>query len=345
MSVPTAQYTPRTLMAALKQNRMPQMFLFNLFNKKEITLPTAQVEIDVVKNGQTKSAYVSPVGDPDVIKKLGKRTDIHAIPYLYETVPYSGKDTDERLAGASIYDDTTPQSMLDELVGEWLQTSRDRMARTKEFQLAEALTTGVATITGKDINYTVDFQMEPSHIIQNLTTDIWGSGTENKLKQLQDASALTRKAGAPAVTDVILGVDAADEFLSDAAILALLDNRRVEMGQINIKQVAEQGATYLGHISSVGLNVDVYSYQEQYQDEAGDFQNYIDKDMCLLGSTAARVETYYGKIYNLNHGSMVAKEFADNIIAPNGRKGEITLESAPLVAPIQIDSFVAITTK
>lgn len=344
MSIAT-QYTPRTLKAVLRQSRMPQMFLFNLFNKKEEVLTTSHVEIDVVKHGQKKAVYTSPVGDPTVIKKLGFTNNIHPIPYIYDSVPYSAKDTDERQAGNTVYDDVTPGDMISRVVADGLTEMRNRMARTKEFQLSEALQTGVATISGKDVNFTVDFQMEASHIIQNAGGDIWGSGTENKLRQLADGSALTRQAGAPAITDVILGVDAAELFLQDTDVLNYLDNRRVTMGEIDIKQVAEQGATYLGNISYLGLNVDVWSYQEQYEDDNGTFQYYIDPDMCLSGSTAARVETYYGKIYNLNHGSMVAKEFADNIVAPNGRKGEITLESGPLVAPIQIDSFVARTVK
>ena len=340
-----AQYTPRDMLEALEQNPRPSTFLKDrLVSGAPIEHDTDVIEIDVEKGGQTVAAYVSRVGDANVVGKRGFETNIHAIPYVYEETPFTAKDVRTRLPGETVYK-TGAGRRLDVKMGKWMSILSDRLTRLEEKQLAEAIQTGKVVVTGKDVNYTVDFQMDPSHLITNSGADNWGSGTEDKVAQLEAASELIRESGAPTATELYLGFEAGQNFLKDAAILANLDNRRVERGEINIKQLAGQRATFLGTYNGIGLSVDVFSYQAKYQDSAGVSHYYIDTNNAVLGSQEARVNLHYGMIENLNHGSFVGKRFPDVIINPNGRAGAVTMESGPLMGLHQPDGFVRILTK
>lgn len=338
-------YTPRTILAALLQMPPPQPFLWNLLNKSENELDTHVVEIDVEKHGENVAAYVSRKGDPEAVKKVGFDTNIHVLPYMNEEYPISATDIQTRMAGENAYSGMGAAQRRDAKMAKWLMLLRDRVWRRKEQQLAEGLQTGKVLVSGKDIDYEIDYKMEASHLITNAGADIWGSGTEDKIAQLEAAAGLVRTAGAPTVTTIIMGENAANLFLQDADVLKYLDNRRIQGGMINPQQLANQNVTYLGDFMRIGLNVEIYSYQGKYIDTAGSSQSFIDPDNIVICSRAMRVETHYGMIENMHHGSFIGKEFPYVYVDPNGKNAHLSLETGALAAVHQPDSVVTITVK
>ena len=335
-----AQFTPRSMIEALTQNPRPSTFLLDRLISKTTTHDTDIIEIDVEKGGQTVAAFVSRVGEANTVGKRDFTNLMHAVPYIYEEVPFTAKDLKSRLPGETVYSGSGPAARLQQKVGGWLAMLRDRIIRNEEWQLATALQTGKIVVSGKDVDYEIDFQMDASHLVTNAGGDIWGSGTEDKIAQLEADSQKIRDKGAPPPTDLYLGSNAAVEFLKDTDILNYLDNRRVQMGEINPQQLAEQKATFLGTFSRVGLNVNVYAYTATYKDSAGATQYYLDPDNYVLTSPATRIEKHYGMIENLNHGSFVGESFPDMIISQNGRNGSVTLESGPMIGMHQPDGVV-----
>lgn len=340
-----AQFTPRVMLEALMQEPEPSRFMLDRHIRKTTTHDTEIIEIDVEKGGQTVAAFVSRVGDANVVGKREFTAIMHNIPYIYEEIPFTAKDIKVRLPGETVYSGSSPAARLSKKIGGWLKMLRDRIVRNKELQLLTAMQTGEIQITGKDVGYTVDFQMDPTHLVTNTGAAIWGSTTEDKIEQLETDAAKSRDKGAPPPTVLYLGIDAAKLWLADSAVLSYMDNRRVQLGQINVEQLAGQRATFLGDFSRVGLNVQVFSYQATYTDTAGATQYYLDPDNYILTTPEARIEEHYSMIENLNHGSYVGKEFPDMIVDPNGRKGKVTLESGPLIGMHQPDAVVRRTVK
>lgn len=340
-----AQFTPRVMLEALRQMPEPSRFMLDRHIKKTTEHDTDIIEIDVEKGGQTVAAFVSRAGDANVVGKREFKALMHAIPYIYEEIPFTAKDVKVRLPGETVYSGSTPAQRLSQKIGGWMKILRDRMVRNKELQLLTALQTGKIVVSGKDIEYEIDFKMDANNLVTNGGAAIWGSGTEDKIAQLEEDAEKSRDLGAPPPTVLYLGVDAAKLWLEDTKVLSYLDNRRVGMGQINIAQLAGQRATFLGDFSRVGLNVEVYSYQATYTDAAGARQYYLDPDNYILTSPEVRIEEHYGMIENLNHGSFVGKEFPDMIVEPNGRRGKITLESGPMIGLHQPDGVVRRTVK
>lgn len=343
MEALTSIYTPRVMLEALRQNPRPSTFLRDLFVRRVTSHESAILEIDVVKGGKKLSAYVGRTMNPNQVGKRGFSTNLHTAPYISEEIAYGPQDTRERLPGETVYSGQSPRARLDQKVAGWLMDLEDRLIRREEQQIAEALQTGKIVVTGNGVNYTVDFQMDSDHLVTLTGSDKWNL-TGDKIAQIEAWSALTRNAGAPTATDIIMGTDAAALFLKDETVLKYLDNKRVEMGQINPAQIAGQEATFLGSFRRIGLDVNVYSYQAQY-DNNGSATPYLDASKVILASRAADFRMHYGPIENLKHGTMVAERFPFMYEDNNGKAGHIVLESSPLFGMHQPDAVVCATIK
>ena len=96
---------------------------------------------------------------------------------------------------------------------------------------------------------------------------------------------------------VVMGSEAIDAYLNHPKVQGVLDNRRIDMGQIDPRALPD-GVTYYGHIKEGGL--DVYGYDEWYLDENGDEQPMVPPKKLLLGSTNARTARHYGMIQDMD---------------------------------------------
>lgn len=338
-------YSPRTMIEALIQEPAPTTFLTKTLVKKSTVLDTDSIEIDIVKGGQTLSAYVSRESEANNVNKRGYATLNHVAPYIYEQITATPQDLKIRDFGKNAYVSQSPQARMDAKVGEWLKILRDRRIRREEQQIAEGIQTGKIVVSGNGVNFTVDYRMGSDNLVTNTGADLWGSGTENKLEQMRvDAQTISRS-GAGTATDLILGEDAAVDYINDADILALLNNRRVEIGEINPVLYSDMRATYLGRISYPGLNLDVWTYDGEYVDASGNIQKYITANKYVMMARTARVEKHYTTIENLKHGTMMGEEFPMWTVAQNGKSAVLSYESGPLAAIHQPDAFVCRTVK
>lgn len=341
----TTLYTPRNMIEALEQQPPVNTFLLDTLVTDVEVLETDTIELDTIKGGQTISAYSSREGDAVHVDKRGYDTVNHVAPYIFEDVTATPKDLKMREPGQNVYEKMSPQDRLDIKVGRWLKDLRDRRIRREEQQLAEGITTGKVVVSGKDVSYTIDYQMAAANLPVNAGADIWGSTTEDKLDQFRTDAGTIRNAGAGIATDVVLGKSAATDFINDTAILGLINNRRVEIGEINVRLLADQSAAYLGRISYPGFTLDFWSYEAQYKDSAGSLQLYIPTNKYVMFAAGVSVKKYYTTIENLKAGTMMGEEFVMWDVANNGKKATLSYESGPLAAVRQPDGFVTRTVK
>lgn len=335
-------YTPIVLLAALQQKAAPSSFLRNMLVKDETMSDTDYIKIDIEKGGQKLAAFVARGGDANRVAVDGYTTNIHAVPYVSEEIRYTPKDLKIRMAGETEYT-RGAKARMNKKIAKGLTNLRDRFARLEEWQLSRAIQTGKVVISGKGVNYTVDFQMDPEHIIVNTGTDLWSDAGADIPKQLQDMAKLGRDKGAPVMNRLIMGVEAANAFLSNDEVQKLLDNRRISAGGIDFEQLDNNYATWVGNFRHVGIDLQVYTYQATYEDENGDMQYYIDPKNIVMLSSAARIEAHYGMIENLNHPTMEAKEFPSLVVDDKGKYADLSLESGPLMALHQPDAVVVRT--
>jgi hypothetical protein len=338
----SAEYTPQEMLAMMEQNPVRTTFFWDMVVGNRIEVhDTPNLKIDVVKGGMTISPYVARTGGPNPVDKEVFETLTHVTPYNYDNSVFTPKDLDHRNQGQTVYSQSAAQNM-DFKIGRQLQLMRKRFQGRREQQIAEALQTGQVNVQGKGVNYVVNFQRDASLAVTLAGADLWDSGTQKIEKNFSDWAAAIDDLGATGTGWCVMGRLSAQAFLADDAVLKKLDYRRVEQGDINIRLLRQQRATYIGTFRSEGVDIDIYSYSGFYYNGTTNVR-FMDEKKIVMGSSDAYTGFHYGRIDNFKVGNFAVEEFPLVLEADNGKTKELTLESSPLFGMHEPDAFLVAT--
>lgn len=344
MADPISQYQIREMLELMAQRPRPTTFLRSLTVKTEKTHKTKYLEIDQIFGGQQVAGYVSRQGGPNPVGKAGYESIIHLVPYLYDEIAYTPSDVDIRPAGQTVY--TQPVDPAASMVAQWLADLEDRFIRAEERQVAQALTTGKITVSGKDVEYEVDFNQAGANIKTLTGADSWDETTATILDDLRDWSQQMLDNGAPAPDVLVCDVKAGALLKTNADVLEILDVRNVNTGDFTPKQLRGMRATYEGRLAGSGFDLSIYTYQGMYQAMNGSVltnYRYMPDNTVLLLSTEMDARMHYGKIENFLAEQFEAKRFPNRYENPNGKQRFVSLESGPMFGLHQPDCVIAVT--
>ena len=119
-----------------------------------------------------------------------------------------------------------------------------------------------------------------------------------------------------------------------------LDNRRVDLGFVKPQELPN-GVSYMGHLNEVDL--DIYSYDEWYIDEAGKEHPMVPEKACLLASPNTKTMLAYGVValagdeqVRFYEGARVPDSWVQRA-NPSGRV--VQIKSRPLPVIQQVNGF------
>lgn len=181
-----------------------------------------------------------------------------------------------------------------ENLGNWLGKMANRVIKAwnKMFQMlkygievqaSQVLQTGTLSLTDDKGNvvYTLDYKPKATHF-PTVTTN-W-SDTANALP-LEDLDALAdviRNDGLVDVADVIMGKTAFKNFIRNADVQNLLDNRRINIGEIAPRMV-NMGAKFQGFISYSNYEYRIWTYNGRFKDfTTGTKTLYLAEDKVIM---------------------------------------------------------------
>ncbi len=319
----------------------PRMFLLELFfGGSDIkTHDTKHVDIDIVRRGRKLAAFVSPLHEGRAVEREGFRTATFTPPYTKEFKTTTAEHVMKRRPGETIYArPMTPEERAAEILGEDMADLRDRILRREAWMAAQLLKTGTVVCKGDGIDVVIDFGMPSDHKITLSAEDKWNVATSDPVSNLVDwRSMIARDSGlVPGVA--VLGSEVAKAVRNNPAVMKQLDNRRVTLGQIDPRQLPD-GVVYLGMLEQT----DLYSFDDYYEDDAGNLQPMVPADHLFLGSTQSANRRHYGMIEDLDlNAEAEAQYFAKSWKVPNPSARYVMVQSAPLPAMHQPDAFAAI---
>ena len=93
-------------------------------------------------------------------------------------------------------------------------------------------------------------------------------------------------------SDLVCSPDVADTIINDAAVQKLLDNRRIEIGNVE-PELLPDGAAIVARLNVLGRIISVISYDLTYTDDEGNDKLYIPSGKCVLTAPGAG-RTAYG---------------------------------------------------
>lgn len=342
-----ALYSTRTMLAALKQVIRPKRFLIDTFFKQVQTHETETVDIDIVKGSRKLAPFVSPLREGKVIEKEGYSTQTYKPPYIKPKDVTTAHHALIRRPGELLYGSgMTPDDRAMEMLIEETQKLDDMISRREEWMAAQILQTGKVVCIGDGINETVDFLLPSDNLPVLTSTALWSAVTTSQpIKNLRTWKAIGTKKGKNLNIAVMNGTTA-DWLLSNEkdvkGATSVFNKNAVLLGRIEPRELAP-GLSYIGTITELGL--DIYSYDEWYQDPNSKILTPMIADgKVIMGSTMARATMHYGVIQDLEAGTgAVAARFPKSWIEKDPSVRMLMIQSAPLPAYHEIEALLCAT--
>ncbi len=330
-------YEPRNMQAALLQKPAPKRFLLDTFFKNQVTFTTDVVDVDVEKTKRCMAGFTAPDNSANIVERSGYYTYSTRPGYIKEMRATRVADLLKRAIGTTIYEQQNLQARAAAILAQDLQQLDERIVRREEQMCSEALYTGKVVIQGPGLNHTVDFGYEAGeHILALTGSSCWNHPDSDPMFDMDDWKIRILRRCGIAPTHAIFGTDVYKAVINNPKVKERLDIRRMELGEITVKQVGN--CRYFGTLLPSML--ECYAYDEWYVDPVtGQEKPMVPPDTVLLASTEARTAMNYGLIQNL-YSLTAATRFPMTWVEPDGRARYVQLESAPLPNIIQADAFL-----
>lgn len=327
----------QTLFDVYREKITPMSFLRSFFKVKETTSKNVSIE---VQRGTEKVA-------PDVYRhssgtrlKQGLSSQkIWTPPYYHPYIVCNEHELYDVAIGAR-----SPEMiarLANELSDEVIKM-RHTIERAYELQCAQVLDTGVVELDSGD---NIDFKRKADSLVDKGGGNYWATGTVDPYADMETACQFLRRTGKSTggVFNAILGSEALSDFLSNTIVKERADIRRIALDDLQMPQVGAEGGVFHGQVSAGAYKVNIWSYEEGYEDENGNWVNYIDsKKMIMLPLAPRFVMAYAGVPQLLTNGNEVPQKGAfmlQEFIDERAQAHEVHLKSAGLAVPVRVDQM------
>lgn len=341
-------YTPRYLAEVVRQAPPVHTYFRDTFFTNVKTFATERVDIDMVKGNRRMAAFVHPRAGGQVLKGAGYQTESYKPPLIN---PYDVTTADQlmaRLPGEDLYSGMTPAQRGAQQLMEEYNRLNDATTRREEWMCVQAIVTGQIPIVGKGVNEVIDFGF--SNKVALTSTARWGQSAAAPIENLEDWTEQVLVGGFANVDRAIMGKTALRNFLKDEKVQKALDNRRINMGSFDPRDLPN-GVKYYGHLNSP--NIDIYTYGEVYLDDWTDpdtpaVKPLVPENAVILISGAANYMRAYGACTYIDDASqqwMTAQteRLLRSYVEHHPDRRMVELQAHPLPIPDKVDSWLVAT--
>ena len=343
-------YEPRTMMGVIRKLPPVHTFFRSTFFSREKTFVTKSVDMDYKKGARKLAPFVSREIGGKVVPNTGYTTETYTPPFIAPDRVTTIDDILDRQPGESLYSGRTPAQRAVIQMSEDFTDLREMILRREEWMCAQAMLTGKIVVLGEGVKDTIDFRFTNLIDISKDAKRKWKGGTvQNKYADLKAWHEKVQKEGFTNCNVCIMASDVVTEFLMDEQIRKLLDVKNYALAVIKPTQ-KENNVTYIGTIHELGL--DLYQYNEWYVDDWTDPATPVELPMVpagtlMMASTHAKYSMYYGAISILNQRTekwetVAGKYVPDTFIKKRPDRRFLSLQSAPVPVPHEVDSWITV---
>lgn len=343
--MPIDMFATRAMLRMLSEAKPAETFLRDRYFADERSFDTAFVDIDIWKGKRRVAPYVHPRIGGKTVERQGYRTETYEPPEVSPDMVTTAEDLMNRAPGETIYGAMSPMERAADQLGRDMAELDDMITRREEVQAAQALFTGEVVVQGEGYDEVVRYwPTNPADqpYLELSAGSYWNEATSDPLADLRWADRSIKQDSGVNPIDVILGQNVADALLNNEGFAKKLDNRRIDLGQIDPQQLPG-GVTYYGFIKELGL--DLWGYDEWYEDESGEEQPMVPVDKLLVGSPNVRTTMAHGMVALYGGGReapelVAAPRVPDSWTQRKNPAGRIVqIKSKPLAIIHQIGGF------
>lgn len=250
----------QVMLEAFNQKSNPTLFLSSFFRQSpNYVVDTDKLEIDVVRDNEKIAIDVTPFTNGRLNVKKRFTTKRYKPPMFNEYHSYRGKEFFDRLPGVDPYQSQNSMAALLAKITDDQVSMKDKILRAIEKMASDTFFTGKVTLISDE---EIDYKQKSSHQID--ATAAWDSGSQDIPTDLQGLADVIRQDGKTTLTDLIFGSNAWEDFLADTDMQARFNFRRVELADIQMPELNDQGAAFHGIITVGSYQVRCWTYPQFY---------------------------------------------------------------------------------
>lgn len=336
----------KTIVGTFKEN-IPVRSGFDGFFARE-TVSTEMVDVQVQRDTDLVAVDVMRFAEGNYNKR-SKVTENKYIPPFFKEI-YSFRRDEmymSTIAQGIFGNDPANQAVMQKALDN-LNANRKKIERAIRKQQAEVLQTGIVELKNGD---SIDYRRKAASMVDLGSGDYWNQTGKSPEETLKDAFRFLRDEGnsGASTANVIMRGDAMSALLNNAKVQSLLDNRRMERGNIVAPQFNEaSGMAFHGQLSAGDFVVNLWTYNEKYTDANGATKHYLDRENVVVLPEDFQGKTVFGGLPAMRdiniQGQMtrVPQIVASDYLIrawydERNIDSLLELTSAPLVIPFTVD--------
>ena len=310
MAIPLSQarnlFTDK-IIAVFDDRKPAPTFLRGLF--KNTQSPTKYISTEVRRNSEWIATDIARGASANIGQREKSSVKTYLPPLFGQEVVISDLELYDRVIGAQDYSNASVVGALVNSINDELDNQKDGIERAKEKLAADALVTGIVTLSNGD---SIDFKRKSGSLV-DASSHTWATQTNDPLDDIAAGCAFIRKTGKSGAFsfDVIMGASAVAAFLSNEKFQKKQDILRFNNGLVS-RGTPTGGAVPLGTINAGAYEVNLWTYP-QYYDVNGTSTPYIDDKKIVIVPVGVNFHFAHAQVPQLlgaNGEIPVAKEYS-----------------------------------
>lgn len=346
-------YKTHTMLAAIRQMVPARTFLRDRYfptNGQRDIFPTEDVLVEYKDGNRKMAPVVYPRKGGILMDRDGYTTKRYTPPLVAPKRPLTIDDLNKKGFGENLFSTMTPAQRQAQILGDDLADFDAMHARREEYIAAQCMLNNGYVLKqymdeygGTYEEFEIHFYDEAKNPSVYTPGKMWDAADADIMGDLAAMIRMLTSRGLPA-EDLVCSPDVGQTIINDAKIQKLLDISRFNLGNIAPVELPA-GASRLGVLNVEGRNINIISYDEQYEGEDGKTALYMPSGNCILTAPNAG-RSLYGAVtqleqddglYHTYMGSRVPKYTAD----PENEVRSLKVSSRPLLIPNNKNPWVS----
>lgn len=341
-----------TLLAAVKQLAPATSFLRDrYFPTNDVTdiFSTTEVLVEYKDGSKKRAPFVSPRKNGVTMLRDGYGVKSYAPANIAPKRPITIDDLAKKGFGEALFSNLSPEQRQLALVLSDIDEMGEMITRREESMAAETMLNNGCVMKHyadkgdeyeeKEIRF-YDEENNPAAYTPSVNWSLPGADILGDLYQM--ICFLTAKGNA--ATDVILGSQAAEKFLNNDGIQKLLDLKNYNIGSVNPVELPV-GAARIAQIIVMGHKVDVFTYDQTYENDNGADTPYIPVKSVIVSAPGAG-RTAYGAVSQVEQSDGLMHSYAGRrvphyVADATHNTRSVTLTSCPLLMPNKKNPWIS----
>lgn len=346
-------YSTYSLIQANKQIAKPKSFLRDRYfptNPSTDIFNTEQVLIEIGEGRKKLAPFVTPLKGGVLLERDASRLESFTPPTIAPARTLTADMLTKRGFGEALGGNLSPEQRSQQYLLTDIDDLGNAITRREEKTAADILFSNkcimkhIADDTETAEAIQLDFTNDSDNKALYVPSAKWTISTpyETIERDIFAMISMLTSRGL-AATDLILGTEVALVLKNNAEFIKRLDTDNLDVGAVTaVKDV--QGGSLWGTLIVMGFSLNLFLYNDTYEDENGKIKTYIPSDMvCLTAPSAGR--TCYGAHSLIEEGNNDFTTYNGariphyTVNRENGIR-KITVYSHPVLLPRAVDPWV-----